>query len=186
MTTENGTRRLFPPTLRLSGHGLVLREWAQDDLPVMAELFDDPAIAYWTPLVSPFGLKAARDYLEKARRSRATGQRVHLAITTDGGRAKGEVLLSRSLVDDGTATLGYAVGAAYRGQRLAVRAVQVMTDFAHTEARLNQVFLEIERDNEASVRVARAAGFQLTDAPPSVVEDKGRSLNLYTWSHSRP
>ncbi|MEV7971168.1 GNAT family N-acetyltransferase [Sphaerisporangium sp. NPDC088356] len=186
MTTENGTRRLFPSRLRLSGHGLVLREWADDDLPVMVELFDNPEVAYWTPLVSPFGLGAARDYLEKARRSRATGGRVHLAITTDGGRAKGEVLLSRSMWDDGTASLGYAVGPAYRGQRLAVRAVRVLTDFAHTAARLSQVFLEIERDNEASIRVARAAGFQLTDAPPSVVEDKGRSLNLYTWSHSCP
>ncbi|WP_405139714.1 GNAT family N-acetyltransferase [Sphaerisporangium sp. NBC_01403] len=186
MTTENDSRRLFPSTLRLSGHGLVLREWTDDDLPVMAELFDDPEIAYWTPLVSPFGLQAARDYLEKARRSRVTGQRVHLAITTDGDRAKGEVLLSLSMWDDGTGSLGYAVGAAYRGQRLAVRAVRVMRDFAHTTAGLSQVFLEIERDNEASIRVARAAGFQLTDAPPSVVEDKGRTLSLFTWSHSRP
>ncbi len=61
-----------------------------------------------------------------------------------------------------------------------------MTDFAHTTAGLSQLFLEIERDNEASIRVARAAGFQLTDAPPSVVEDKGRTLSLFTWSHSRP
>jgi RimJ/RimL family protein N-acetyltransferase len=181
--SEQGTRSAFGFGLRLSGHGLVLREWTDDDLPVMVELFDDREVAYWTPLVTPFDLGAARNYLDKARRTRAIDQRVHLAITTDGGRAKGEALLI--MRDDGTGSIGYAVGAAYRGQRLAVRAVQVMTDFAHEVAGLAQVFLEIEPDNEPSTRVARAAGFHLSDAPPNTVEDKGRTLSLLTWTHFR-
>ncbi|WP_248965062.1 GNAT family N-acetyltransferase [Sphaerisporangium perillae] len=184
MTTEHGTR--LPTGLRLSGHGLVLREWTDDDLPVMVELFDDPAVAYWTPLVTPFDLAAARGYLERARRARAAGDRVHLAVTTDGGAAKGEVLLGGIARDDGTASIGYAIGAAHRGQRLAVRAVLVMTEFAYEVMGLPQVFLEIEPDNEPSVRVARAAGFLLSDAPPTIVEDKGRTLSLATWTCSRP
>ncbi|GAA3813989.1 hypothetical protein GCM10022226_38490 [Sphaerisporangium flaviroseum] len=181
--SEQDRRPAFGSGLRLSGHGLVLREWTDDDLPVMVELFDDREVAYWTPLVTPFDLGAARNYLDKARRTRAIDQRVHLAITTDGGRAKGEALLM--MRDDGTGSIGYAVGAAYRGQRLAVRAVQVMTDFAHEVAGLAQVFLEIEPDNEPSTRVARAAGFHLSDAPPNIVEDKGRTLSLLTWTHFR-
>ncbi|MFC4584879.1 GNAT family N-acetyltransferase [Sphaerisporangium corydalis] len=184
MTTEHGhdTRPRFPSGLVLSGHGLVLREWTDDDLPVMAGLFDDPDVAYWTPLATPFDLAAARAYLERARRSLAADQRLHLAITTDGGEAKGEVLLSRDLRDGSAAALGYAVGAAHRGRRLAVRAVRVLADYALTTAGLARVYLEIERENESSVRVARAAGFRLTDTPPATTEEKGRTLELLTWS----
>jgi RimJ/RimL family protein N-acetyltransferase len=180
------TRPVFPSAVRLSGHGLALREWTDDDLPVMAELFDDTDVAYRTPLVTPFDLAAAHDYLLRARRSRDAGERLHLAVTTDGHQAMGEVLLSGGGRGDGTASLGYTVGAAYRGRRLAVRAVQVLRDFAHEVVGISQVFLEIEPDNEPSVRVARAAGFILSDAPPSLVEDKGRTLSLFTWTHSGP
>jgi hypothetical protein len=45
-STENG----FPPAIRLSGLGLHLREWTDDDLPVMVELFDEPQVHRWTPL----------------------------------------------------------------------------------------------------------------------------------------
>jgi Acetyltransferase (GNAT) domain len=82
--------------LRLTGHGLVLREWTDEDLPTMVLLFNDPDVAYRTPMVSPFDQTAARDYLQKACQDRARDQRIHLAITTDGGQAKGEVLLNRS------------------------------------------------------------------------------------------
>ncbi|RCG32800.1 N-acetyltransferase [Sphaerisporangium album] len=183
MTIEYGTRPAFPSEVRLSGHGLVLREWTEDDIPVMAQLFDDPDVAYWTPLASPFDLGAARRYLEAARRSRAAGERLNLAITTDGGEAKGEILLSRVGWGAGTGSIGYAVGAAHRGRRLAVRAVTMMVEFAHSSAGLTHVYLEIENENEASVRVARAAGFGLTDAPPTVLEEKGRRLSLRTWAH---
>src|SRR4051794_34426197 len=79
----------FLSEIRLTGHGLVLREWTEQDLATMVELFDDPDVAYRTPIVSPFDLAAARDVLQKARRARAEEQRIHLAITTDGRRAKG-------------------------------------------------------------------------------------------------
>jgi RimJ/RimL family protein N-acetyltransferase len=82
--------------------------------------------------------------------------------------------------------IGYVVGAAHRGQRLAVRALQVMTDYAHQAAAMPRVQLEIEPDNHPSVAVARAAGFHLTDAAPEMVEDKGRSYALLTWAHDAP
>ena len=44
----------FPARIELSGEGLVLRDWTEADLPAMPALFDDPATAYWTPLVTPF------------------------------------------------------------------------------------------------------------------------------------
>ncbi|MCW2916346.1 MAG: Acetyltransferase including N-acetylase of ribosomal protein-like protein [Actinomycetia bacterium] len=183
MTSDHGIRPVFPAELRLTGHGLTLREWTDDDLTAMVELFDNPDVAYRTPLVSPFDLAAARDYLQKARRTRAEDLRLHLAITTDGQQPQGEVLLARSNSGVGAGSIGYSVGAAHRGRRLATRAVRVMTEYAHQVAAMPRVLLEIEGDNDASTAVARAAGFHLTDAPPIRAEDKGCSFTLLTWAH---
>ncbi|MFC6020694.1 GNAT family N-acetyltransferase, partial [Plantactinospora solaniradicis] len=64
----------FPNRIRIDGHGLVLREWTDDDLPTMVELFDEPEVDRWTPLRTPFNLEAARSYLDRARQLRAAGQ----------------------------------------------------------------------------------------------------------------
>jgi hypothetical protein len=82
--TADSTPTSLPAHIQLAGLGLILREWADGDLPVMVELFDDPQVDHWTPLRSPFDLIAVHAYLDKARQDRAAGRRLQLAITTDG------------------------------------------------------------------------------------------------------
>ncbi|MER7108604.1 GNAT family N-acetyltransferase [Streptomyces sp. NPDC000229] len=171
---------LTPPTL--TDGDLVLRAWTDADVPAMAELFDEPAVAYRTPLASPFDEAAATAYLSMIHRTRADGTRLHLAITKDGGAPLGEVLLDLT-----QGTLGYAVGAAHRGQGLASRATRLLTGHAHAVLGLPRVILRIEPDNAASAAVARAAGFRLTDEPPETVRSNGRTHTLLTWAHdARP
>ncbi|MFJ9380464.1 GNAT family N-acetyltransferase [Streptomyces sp. NPDC101455] len=175
-----------PVQLRLTGEDLVLREWTENDLPAMTELFDDPEIAHWTPLASPFDETAARAYLAAARQTRAEGLRIQLAITADGQLPLGEILVIRQNANDPTASLGYSVGAAHRGRRLGARALIVMTEHAHHALDLPRLTLDIETANAASAAVARAAGYHLTDEPPIAAINKGRSLALRTWAHNRP
>jgi len=54
----------FPAAIQLTRRGLILREWSDDDLPHMVELFDDPLGDRFPPLRSPFNLSAARAYLD--------------------------------------------------------------------------------------------------------------------------
>ena len=170
----------FPTELRLVGHGLVLREWTDDDLPAMSTLFDDPDIAHWTPLASPFDAQAAHDYLARARVEREQGLRVRLAITEDGVTPRGEVLLIRQHSEDTSASLGYTVGAAQRGRGLASRALRLMTGHAR-ELGIWPLTLSIEEGNHASEAVARAVGYRLSDAPPTPTVNKDRALTLRTW-----
>ncbi|OKK06401.1 hypothetical protein AMK26_10255 [Streptomyces sp. CB03234] len=169
------------PPLTLTDGQIVLREWTDADVPAMTALFDEPAVAYRTPLASPFDEAAARAYLTMIRRTRADGTRLHLAITENGGAPLGEVLLG--LVQG---ALGYAVGAAHRGQGLASRATRLLTGHAHAVLGLPRVILQIEPDNAASTAVARAAGFRLTDEPPETVRSNGRTHTLLTWAHDAP
>ncbi|MDN3296997.1 GNAT family N-acetyltransferase [Streptomyces ficellus] len=172
---------MTPAPVTLTDGDLVLREWTDADLPAMVELFDEPAVAYRTPLASPFDEAAAAAYLAMIRRTRADGSRLHLAITRNGGAPLGEVLLST-----GQGAIGYAVGAAHRGQGLASRATRLLTAHAHRVLGLPRVVLQIEPDNTASTAVARAAGFRLTDEAPETARSNGRTHTLLTWAHEAP
>lgn len=180
ISNSDDTHPGFPCGIRLQDQGLILREWAEDDLAALAELFDDPQVDRWTPLRAPFDLAAARDYMDTARRRRAAGRRLQLAITIDGHQPLGEILLARTSTN-GEAELAYAVGAAHRHQRLASRAVQVITGYAYTNLAMTRVLVRIEADNTASAAVARATGFHLTDAEP-ITRDGARG-SLLTWLH---
>ncbi|MFF7561314.1 GNAT family N-acetyltransferase [Streptomyces pseudovenezuelae] len=173
----------FPDRIELTGEGLVLRDWTESDLAAMPDLFDHPDIAYWTPIVSPFDEAAARARLERDRRMRAEGTTILLAITVDGGVPLGEVMLRRA--PEG-AEIGYAVGPAHRGQGLAARAVRVMAAYAFEQVGVEQVILELEAENAASVAVATKAGFSLLDVPLIEGEEKGRPYALQTWGLRSP
>ncbi|MEW2385430.1 GNAT family N-acetyltransferase [Micromonospora sp. NPDC047707] len=165
-------------SVQLRGDGLLLREWVDADLAEMVPLFDDPEVAYRTPVVTPFGRHAAEDYLARARQATADGTRLHLAVTVGGGPIGGEVILNRI-----TAMIAYTVAPAYRRQGLATRAVRLLTRYAYEVAGLPAVFLQIEADNVGSVAVARATGFRLLEESPEMVEDKGRRYALHRWAH---
>jgi RimJ/RimL family protein N-acetyltransferase len=180
MTADN-TPTGLPADIRLDGLGLVLREWTADDLPVMVELFDDPQVDHWTPLRSPFNLAAAHAYLDKAHHNRIEGRRLQLAITTDGYEPKGEILLARTGDHGRGAELAYAVGPRHRRQRLATRAVQLITTYAYDVLAMKQVILRIAHHNQASTAVARSAGFELTDSEP--ITREGSLHPLHTWRH---
>ncbi|WP_128378236.1 GNAT family N-acetyltransferase [Streptomyces cavernae] len=173
----------FPEQLRLEGDGIRLREWADDDVPALVELYDDPEIDRWTPIVSPFDTAAARTYLHEARVARAEGRKVQLAITTDGLRPRGEVLLFRSDVDPRDAEIGYGVAAPFRGRGLATRAVRLLADYAVRRLRPRRLVLCIEEANVPSAGVARASGFELAQDAPVIRTSKGRRLVLRTWQY---
>lgn len=181
MMALDGTEGRFPPDIQLSGLGIRLREWTDEDLPVMAALFDEAQVARWTPLCSPFDLEAAQEYLFQSRKARAADRGIQLAITRDGGEAQGEVLLFRTTGESGVAELAYAIGAQYRGERLAARAVELMANYARASLGMRALVLRIDPANVASVAVARAAGFHITDDEPVTFERKGHDITLYRW-----
>jgi RimJ/RimL family protein N-acetyltransferase len=165
--------------VRLEGDGVVLRPWSERDVTQLVEIFDHAEMAYRLPVAAPFDLAAADAYLTTARHAQQAGHRIYLAITSGDDLARGEVMLNLA-----AGTIGYAIGPAHRGRRLASRALRLMTGYAHRMVGLPTVYLEIEPDNAGSMAVARSGGYRPTDAEPVVVEDKGRRYALHRWSHT--
>jgi len=163
--------------VRLTGHGLVLREWDDGDLPAMVELFDEPDVAEYTNVPSPFD---PVDYLAMIRRTRAQDNRLHLAVTTDG-----RVPLGLAFFGPVRGELGYITGRAHRGRQLARRVVRVLTDFGHRVLGLDQLMLQIVVGNVPSQAVALAAGYRRTDRELARIQDKGKTKLVETWVHDR-
>ena len=171
----------LPFPIKLTGDGIQLREWRSEDLDDLIELLDEPDIARWTPMPSPFDMEAGIAYLKRAHQGRLSGQRIQLVITADGGRPLGEVLLFG--VDAGLreAELGYLVGAAYRRRGLASGALSLLAGYAHGSLGLSRLLLRIDPGNVPSTLVARRCGFRLTGEPPILQEGPYGSSSLDTW-----
>jgi RimJ/RimL family protein N-acetyltransferase len=173
----------LPHPLRLAGNGVVLREWTPDDLEDLVVMLDEPDIARWTPMPSPFDAEAGLAYLKRARQGRLSGQRIQLAITADGLAPLGEVLLFGVDPARREAELGYLVGAAHRRRGLAAAALSLLTDYARGSLRLNRLLLRIDPGNTASTSVARRCGYRLTGEPPIPQEGPYGPTSLDTWEY---
>jgi RimJ/RimL family protein N-acetyltransferase len=171
----------LPYPLTLTGDGIVLREWRSEDLDDLVDMLDEPDIARWTPMPSPFDMAAGIAYLKRAQQGRANGQRIQLAITADGGRPLGEVLLFG--VDAGLreAELGYLVGAHHRRRGLASGSLSLLSGYARSTLKLTRLLLRIDPANAASTGVARRCGYQLTDEPPILQLSPDGPTSLETW-----
>jgi RimJ/RimL family protein N-acetyltransferase len=176
----------LPYPIALTGDGISLREWREDDLDDLVVLLDEPDIARWTPMPSPFDLEAGVAYLKRARQSRTGGQRIQLAITLDGGKPVGEMLLFG--VDAGLreAELGYLIGAPYRRRGLASAALSLLSGYARSTLGMHRLLLRIDAANKASCAVARRCGYQLTGDPPILQETPYGPSSLDTWELVSP
>ena len=171
----------LPYPIVLTGDGITLREWRPDDLDDLIDLLDEPDVARWTPITSPFDVEAGIAYLNRAYQGRTTGQRIQLAITTDGGQPLGEVLLFGHDTGLNEAELGYLVGAAHRRRGLASRSLGLLSAYAQQQLKLARLLLRIDPRNAASCAVARRCGYRRTAEPPILHDGANGQSRLETW-----
>ncbi len=171
----------LPYPLTLTGDGVTLREWRSEDLDELVAMLDEPDIARWTPMPSPFDVEAGIAYLKRAHQGRVSGRRIQLAITTDGERPLGEVLLFGVDLGLREAELGYLVGVRYRRRGLASAALSLLSTYARSTLNLSRLLLRIDPDNTASTAVARRCGYRLTGEPPILQESPYGPTSLDTW-----
>ncbi|WP_324793886.1 GNAT family N-acetyltransferase [Streptomyces cyaneofuscatus] len=164
MNDHGGTRA---PGITLTAGPLLMRPWREEDVPVLLEAYDDPAMRQWirTPASTP---EEAARWLELQDEGWESGTRFSFAVTDTarGGELVGNLVLKRLGPDTERAEVGYWTAAWARGRGVAPRALEALTDWAFTafaDEGLVQLELLHQVDNVASCRVAEKAGYAFTE-----------------------
>ena len=157
-------------------------------MPALVEACQDPEIARWTMVPSPYGAEEGTRFLELARERRASGWGAHYlvvdriaddqaastpvspdtpdrsgAAAAESGAQPGSALLGTvALVnidlEGRTAEVGYWVSASARGRGVASTATGALVDWGFSLG-LERIQAHVMAGNEASRRVMDSVGF---------------------------
>ena len=180
LATDGATdRRAFAGFQDLTGEGLVLRRWHDDDADraALTAGAGDPETARWVPVGMPFTTESARWTLAEQYPLRwAEGSVADLAVEQDG-----VVVGYACLMLSGprhAPEVGWWTTPAARGRGVATRAARVVSDWALARG-ADRVEAHVDPDNPASLRAAERAGFVREGLRRSAYRDRaGRPRDL--------
>jgi len=163
---------------------ITLRPPRADDAEALYRECQDPEIARWTGVPTPYERHHADQYLARCVEEEAEGKtRAFVAVD-----AEDRVLASISVMelDKGLAygEIGYWVAKDARGKGVASRAVTLLRDWCARELGLELIELLIDAENLASQRVAESTGFLDTgELRPAPRQEGADTLThgVYAW-----
>jgi RimJ/RimL family protein N-acetyltransferase len=140
---------------------LVVRPWAEDDVPALVEACNDPEIPRWIPVIpSPYTEEDARAFIGGHSLSEPgyTVPEHSFAITLQGTLAGAIGLSLNSFGYRGR--IGYWVAAPARGSGVCTRALRLVSRWGLEELGLQRLELITDPDNVASQRCAETVGYR--------------------------
>ncbi|HSI81657.1 MAG TPA: GNAT family protein [Solirubrobacterales bacterium] len=144
----------------LSDGTVRLRLVADADVPAVAAACDDPEIARYTTIPSPYAPRHAREWARQARRGLESGTDLQtVVVAEDGGELLGAVGLNAIDPATGRCAAGYWVAAPARGRGVATRALRLLCRYGFDELGLDRIEAWIDPGNTGSLRVAERLGF---------------------------
>lgn len=162
-----------PPVLH-TGVWMLRPIVAADDCFIL-EAMSDPGMQHVRSTEPPGDVAAARDWVEQAIHNTRAGSSVTWIVTRreEGGTPLGLLVLQEIDHRQGVAEAGYYMSPAARRRGGASAALAAVARWALTDLGLWRVQLFHDVDNEASCRVAAAAGF----APEGVLRSSRRCVD---------
>ncbi|MCQ4212910.1 GNAT family N-acetyltransferase [Streptomyces longispororuber] len=160
-TIAPGTLARSPqPSLRSADGQLTLRAPESTDAPAVFEAFQDPALSYWHARTMD-SLDEARAWVATTHEGwREEGTAQWLVTRTADGAPLGRMALKDMNLWEGLAEVAYWMLPAARGQGVAPRALDTLTDWAFATG-FHRLDLLHSTRNEPSCRVAAKAGYPL-------------------------
>jgi RimJ/RimL family protein N-acetyltransferase len=162
---------------------VALREWSDADAPALIAPLNEPEIARWTRVPSPYTRGNAEEYLAGREPRRESGEELSLAIVSAAsGELLGSIGVRVASQEHLRGELGYLVFAPERRRGVATRAVRLVARFAFDQLGLLRVEILTATGNPASQRVAEKAGFTREGVLRSHTAGRGERLDMVCWS----
>jgi len=169
-----------PPDPPLRDELVALRPWSLDDVATVARACQDPEIARWTMVPTPYSEADARHWLETVT-DPAIEDHLALAMTTsDGGHVVGS--MSLFIMKPGVGEFGYWAAPEARGRGYTTRALRLLARWTLDELKLPRLQLGTLTGNTASERVAEKAGFSREGVLRSYLDQRGERRDVLMWS----
>ena len=171
------------PTLR--DGDLVLRPKRAEDADAVTAACQDPEIARWTFVPSPYSRADAVGFIASSAADAEAGRAVQLlAVNARSDALLGSFGLMELDREPGYGEIGYWVAAGARGRGVATRGTRLLAEWARRELGLTRIEILPHRENHPSRRVAEKAGFRdtgdLRAAPRGGAE--GADYAVYAWN----
>ena len=167
-----------------------LRLPADSDVEAIVEMCRDPAIQRYTTVPPDYRRSHALEWIQRGQAGVAAGTDLHVVITDSNDDSPlGTISLHEINRPASRCVSGYFVAPWARGRGVATRALILITAFAFDELRLARVEVTIEPENEASHRVAQAAGFTREGLLRSYMPVAGKRRDMVMYSllpHEHP
>ena len=175
------------PRRSIADERLLLRPWRQSDAAVLALLLRDPEIPRWTFMAPGMDKAAVLEWIARAKQLAAEDRAAIFAIVDrTQERVVGSVGLGNFDWRSAVADVFYWIGADFRRQGLATRAVRLISDWGFTTLSLGRIQLFAHPDNLASHRVAERAGFSYEGTLRSATVNKGERWDLKLFARLPP
>ena len=141
--------------------GTALRALEPDDLELLYELENDPAIWGVSDTLAPVSRHALREYLDHATADFHAVRQLRLVITTSlDNSAVGVVDLFEYDPLHQRAGVGITILASQRRRGHAGQALELLKNHARDVLRLHQIYATVSAANPSSLKLFRAAGFR--------------------------
>lgn len=164
-----------PPVL--VGDGLTVRPWTRADAPTVFAAYQDGAIQRWHARTMA-DVAEAEAWIDSRHEGWALETAGDWAVESDGV-VVGRIALHHLDLHDGGGEVGYWVLPAARGRRVAPRAVGLLAAWAFGDLGLHRLRLMHSTRNEASCKVALAAGF----AHEGTLRESGKHVDGWHDTH---
>jgi RimJ/RimL family protein N-acetyltransferase len=139
---------------------VLLRLFQLADATAVATACRDPEIPRWTFMPEGLTVPQARAWIERAHDAQQRARAIRFAITdaTDG-TFLGQVGIGDLDWEQQVGEIFYWIAAPARGRGVATSATRLLAAWAFDVLHLARIEITVDPDNEASQRVALAAGF---------------------------
>ena len=154
-----GVPAIALPAPPLSDEEVLLRPWTLADVPAIIAACRDPEIPRWTVVPHDYGERDAIQFISSREADLDAGTGLHLAVAGHDDRLLGAIGLTSFDWPERKAEIGYWVAKEARRRGVGTRAVVLLSSWAIGQLGLERLELPANPRNDASLALARRAGF---------------------------